>query len=313
MKLFIALTASTLLAVADCQYRRIKYREDNYYEQLYKRRMAEEQMQKFSQTAFQRRLGLAYASKFPILPPRLRFNARSKDKDNDDIDLSSTNLSPSAILWELPRKHFNRILDSGTTVAPPEKLMRPRPTRPPAYSLDGFVPKPSTSNLELTAVHPPVSLSGASTSNSASSTSTSVLTINGKKSSSSSKSSVWGDAFLFREGKKSRGKKEKERAKQELLTRRFKSGSASSRRRSSKKGIPGVDYPDYVQIPETNFSCENKKIAGMYADKEAGCQVWHICTGVSKVTKARHSFLCAAGTIFSEKKGVCDWWYNVQC
>lgn len=74
-----------------------------------------------------------------------------------------------------------RILDSGTTVAPPEKLMRPRPTRPPAYSLDGFVPKPSTSNLELTAVHPPVSLSGASTSNSASSTSTSALTINGKK------------------------------------------------------------------------------------------------------------------------------------
>ncbi|OQR80301.1 hypothetical protein BIW11_02415 [Tropilaelaps mercedesae] len=51
----------------------------------------------------------------------------------------------------------------------------------------------------------------------------------------------------------------------------------------------------------------------MYADKEAGCQVWHICTGVTKVAKARHSFLCAAGTIFSEKKGVCDWWYNVQC
>lgn len=26
-----------------------------------------------------------------------------------------------------------------------------------------------------------------------------------------------------------------------------------------------------------------------------------------------HSFLCANGTVFNEKSGVCDWWYNVDC
>lgn len=139
MRVFIALAASAILSVADGQYRRIKYREDNYYERLYKRRMAEEEMLKFSQSAFQRRLGTAYdVAKFPIIPPRLR----SAKEDKDDIDISPSNLAPSSVLWELPIKHISKILDSGTTVAPPEKLMRPRPTRPPAYSLDGFVPKP---------------------------------------------------------------------------------------------------------------------------------------------------------------------------
>lgn len=27
----------------------------------------------------------------------------------------------------------------------------------------------------------------------------------------------------------------------------------------------------------------------------------------------KHSFLCPRGTIFSQKSGVCDWWYNVEC
>lgn len=27
----------------------------------------------------------------------------------------------------------------------------------------------------------------------------------------------------------------------------------------------------------------------------------------------RHSFLCPNGTIFNQKKRICDWWYNVDC
>lgn len=48
--------------------------------------------------------------------------------------------------------------------------------------------------------------------------------------------SVWGEAFLQKGGKKPKGKKEKEKFKKELLEKKFKTGSASNRRRSSKKG-----------------------------------------------------------------------------
>lgn len=281
---------------AECQFRRtMKRRDENYYERLYNRRKAKLQMQQ--QNVFQRRLGSQYsASKFPILPPRLKIMAniyergvrekRAHNERKDDIDLSSTNLSPVA--WELPRKQYNRILERETptvvtTQPPPEKLMRPKPTRPPAYSLDGFVPKPSNIEIVVHQQSTPKKLQS-----------------NGK--------SVWSDVpFIFgkpkREGKPKLDKKDfngKEKA-------------LSARRRSNKNGIAGRDYPVYVHIPETNFSCEHRRIAGMYADPEAGCQVWHICTGVSHMTRARHSFLCAAGTIFNDKKGVCDWWYNVAC
>lgn len=37
-----------------------------------------------------------------------------------------------------------------------------------------------------------------------------------------------------------------------------------------------------------------------------------MCTGVPNLG-VRHSFLCPNGTIFNERRGVCDWWYNVEC
>ena len=42
----------------------------------------------------------------------------------------------------------------------------------------------------------------------------------------------------------------------------------------SLRGIPGVHYPNYTDIPITSFSCADKKyIPGFYADLDTGCQV----------------------------------------
>jgi hypothetical protein len=37
-------------------------------------------------------------------------------------------------------------------------------------------------------------------------------------------------------------------------------------------GVAGQDYPNYHDIPKTNFECSGK-IAGYYADTDARCQV----------------------------------------
>ncbi|KAK4325808.1 hypothetical protein Pmani_003588 [Petrolisthes manimaculis] len=75
---------------------------------------------------------------------------------------------------------------------------------------------------------------------------------------------------------------------------------------SSVIGKAWVDYPAYATIPRTNFTCTGP---GLYADTQAGCQVWHICEANSR----RHSFLCPNGTIFSQHLLTCDWWHNVHC
>ncbi|RWS31292.1 hypothetical protein B4U80_02472 [Leptotrombidium deliense] len=77
---------------------------------------------------------------------------------------------------------------------------------------------------------------------------------------------------------------------------------------TSRKGTPGQDYPIYHSIPKTSFDCARQPKSGIYVDFETQCQVWHMCQGTRI-----HSFLCPNGTIFSEKSGVCDWWYNVEC
>ena len=38
-------------------------------------------------------------------------------------------------------------------------------------------------------------------------------------------------------------------------------------------GVPGKDYPNLVTIPETSFTCADKKPGGYYADVETRCQV----------------------------------------
>lgn len=43
--------------------------------------------------------------------------------------------------------------------------------------------------------------------------------------------------------------------------------------KSSVPGVPGQDYPDLKEIPETSFSCADKVPGGYYADVETRCQV----------------------------------------
>jgi hypothetical protein len=50
-------------------------------------------------------------------------------------------------------------------------------------------------------------------------------------------------------------------------------------------GIPGQDYPILAEVPETAFSCSGQVDGGYYADKDAQCQVFHICTSDGQVTK----------------------------
>ena len=66
-------------------------------------------------------------------------------------------------------------------------------------------------------------------------------------------------------------------------------------------------YPFAYQI--TNFN----QILGYYADPEAQCQVFHICTADGQGGLAKYSFLCPNGTIFNQNYFICDWWFNFDC
>ncbi|GFS48608.1 chitin-binding type-2 domain-containing protein [Trichonephila inaurata madagascariensis] len=56
----------------------------------------------------------------------------------------------------------------------------------------------------------------------------------------------------------------------------------------SIRGIPGVHYPDYSEIPVTSFTCSDKKyVPGFYADLETGCQVPKAISAAVPVVKAR--------------------------
>ena len=53
--------------------------------------------------------------------------------------------------------------------------------------------------------------------------------------------------------------------------------------------------------------------SGYYADEEAQCQVFHICTADGQGGLAKYSFLCPNGTVFNQNYFICDWWFNVDC
>jgi hypothetical protein len=78
-------------------------------------------------------------------------------------------------------------------------------------------------------------------------------------------------------------------------------------------GTPGEDYPILAEVPETAFSCEGQVDGGYYADPEAKCQVFHICTADGQGGLAKYSFLCPNGTIFNQNYFICDWWFNFDC
>merc|ERR1712243_315807 len=78
-------------------------------------------------------------------------------------------------------------------------------------------------------------------------------------------------------------------------------------------GVPGEDYPIYAEGPETAFACDGQVDGGYYADPEAECQAFHICTADGAGGLAKYSFLCPNGTIFNQNYFICDWWFNFDC
>merc|ERR1712106_642986 len=78
-------------------------------------------------------------------------------------------------------------------------------------------------------------------------------------------------------------------------------------------GVPGEDYPIYSEVPETAFACDGQVDGGYYADSEAECQVFHICTADGAGGLAKYSFLCPNGTLFNQNYFICDWWFNFDC
>merc|ERR1712018_999781 len=82
---------------------------------------------------------------------------------------------------------------------------------------------------------------------------------------------------------------------------------------SNIPGVPGEDYPIYAEVPESGFSCEGQVDGGYYADPEAECQAFHICTADGAGGLAQYSFLCPNGTLFNQNYFICDWWFNFDC
>lgn len=74
-------------------------------------------------------------------------------------------------------------------------------------------------------------------------------------------------------------------------------------RHEMKYGRPGVDFPNFHDIPATNFSCREQRYKGFFGDPETRCQVWHYCD----LNGGKASFLCPNGTIFSQATLTCDW------
>merc|ERR1712106_188956 len=78
-------------------------------------------------------------------------------------------------------------------------------------------------------------------------------------------------------------------------------------------GIPGEDYPIFAEVPESSFVCDGQVDGGYYADPEAECQAFHICSSDGNGGLTKSSFLCPNGTIFNQNYFVCDWWFNFDC
>ena len=66
----------------------------------------------------------------------------------------------------------------------------------------------------------------------------------------------------------------------------------------------------YVKINTitTTIMCK-----GYYADPEADCQAFHVCTSDGLGSLAKYTFLCPNGTIFNQEYFICDWWFNFDC
>merc|ERR1719320_715311 len=83
--------------------------------------------------------------------------------------------------------------------------------------------------------------------------------------------------------------------------------------RMAVPGNPGEDYPIYAEVPDTSFTCEGRVEGGYYADTEAECQPFHVCSADRDGGLAKNSFLCPNGTLFNQQNFVCEYWFNVDC
>merc|ERR1711892_1482433 len=83
--------------------------------------------------------------------------------------------------------------------------------------------------------------------------------------------------------------------------------------RMAVPGNPGEDYPIYDEVPETVFSCEGRVEGGYYADPEAECQPFHVCSADRDGGLTKNSFLCPNGTLFNQENFVCEYWFNMDC
>lgn len=66
-------------------------------------------------------------------------------------------------------------------------------------------------------------------------------------------------------------------------------------------------------MPHTSFSCKDKVNGGYYADIEANCQMYHVCSrdrfGYMRSTR----FLCGNGTVFDQRHLVCQDYKGIRC
>ena len=69
-----------------------------------------------------------------------------------------------------------------------------------------------------------------------------------------------------------------------------------------------TEYPFYVSIPESDFSC-NGRHDGYYADIDLRCQVYHHCASGHQ----RYDFLCPNYTLFDQTTFTCRFVNSVNC
>jgi hypothetical protein len=257
---------------------------------------------------------------------RKRMDSRPNNQTNYDIfELQSSDESPSIAIF-IPKRLSSKNRLTGEIIADNiaqqfnktrkriPKLLLPKSLRPAMYSLDGFVPRPSIN--KITSTEAPVIEKQ-----------TKFQSRRQKKLDEINKSQKEQKNRRF--GANRNSIEEQNKAKKDdidvsdsrrrsVITKRkstqtlqtsdsIQKSTVNKIAKDKRKGIAGKDYPTLSSVPKTDFECKELN-NGVYADLETGCQVWHICQN-----RHKHSFLCPNGTIFNEKNGICDWWYNQDC
>ncbi|CAL4115833.1 unnamed protein product, partial [Meganyctiphanes norvegica] len=68
-----------------------------------------------------------------------------------------------------------------------------------------------------------------------------------------------------------------------------------------------------IQFEPTSFTCADKIHGGLYADVEAGCSVFHICSVEPDGSYRTSRFVCGSGTLFDQKSRTCSAEAAVDC